>query len=399
MEEDRKLDELINRRQQTAMHANAAVAAPVAREPDAALDALVDVNMGRFSPAQVEEWLLAVATSLYAQAESQASDNNGAESAEKTLALLYDAPRSATVQCKTKCVLWSLSREIFKKIQAISATANQIQRARWLIASPELATLSAIDLSRLVGTLQAVNYQAGDKIISEGDLTTKIVLIERGHAGIASSKLPMNTPRNEVDKTFGILRPREGKRRSVEFMNARELGKYLENSNDIVSDDMTEEHSAEKEKFQAMCEVYEGRMTGIGALRGRANLPDAWPWVKTDKGEGAQSPISIVAQTNMNCLVFSVEVFENLFGPAEKVIKSTGKRGSIVQDDKPVVKELTFDATKFKMKYILGSGSFGVVTLAEYRVDKAQPPVMYALKSLSKLAVIETGQLRHVLDE
>lgn len=315
------------------------------------------------------------------------------------LALLYDAPRSATVQCKTKCVLWSLSREIFKKIQAISATANQIQRARWLIASPELATLSAIDLSRLVGTLQAVNYQAGDKIISEGDLTTHIVLIERGHAGIASSKLPMNTPRNEVDKTFGILRPREGKRRSVEFMNARELGKYLENSNDIVSDDMTEEHSAEKEKFQAMCEVYEGCMIGIGALRGRANLPDAWPWVKTDKGEGAQSPISIVAQTNMNCLVFSVEVFENLFGPAEKVIKSTGKRGSIVQDDKPVVKELTFDATKFKMKYILGSGSFGVVTLAEYRVDKAQPPVMYALKSLSKLAVIETGQLRHVLDE
>lgn len=87
MEEDRKLDELINRRQQAAMHANAAVAAPIAREPDAALDALADVPMGRFSPAQVEEWLLAVATSLYTQAGSQANDNNGAESAEKTLAL------------------------------------------------------------------------------------------------------------------------------------------------------------------------------------------------------------------------------------------------------------------------------------------------------------------------
>ena len=29
-----------------------------------------------------------------------------------------------------------------------------MQRARWLINSPELAVLSAIDLSRLVGTLQ-----------------------------------------------------------------------------------------------------------------------------------------------------------------------------------------------------------------------------------------------------
>lgn len=312
------------------------------------------------------------------------------------LALLYDAPRSATVQCKTKCVLWSLSREIFKKIQAISATANQIQRARWLISSPELATLSAIDLSRLVGTLQVVNYNTGDKIISEGDITSHIILIERGHAAVATSKLPNGSPRNEVDKTLGILRPREGKRRSVEFMNARELGKYLENNNDIVNEDVTDE--THKEKFETLCEVYEGCMVGIGALRGRANMPDAWQWVKNGKSEGAVSPLSLVAMSQMNCLVFSVEVFENLFGPAEKVIKTHGRRASI-HDDKPVVKEMTFDSTKFKMKYILGSGSFGVVTLAEYRADKTHPAVNYALKSLSKLAVIETGQLRHVLDE
>lgn len=89
MEEDRKLDELINRRQQEASQANATAAAPVAREPDAALDTLPDVPMGRFTPAQVEEWLLAVAASLYAQTENgnAAADANGAESAEKTLAL------------------------------------------------------------------------------------------------------------------------------------------------------------------------------------------------------------------------------------------------------------------------------------------------------------------------
>jgi CRP-like cAMP-binding protein len=325
------------------------------------------------------------------------------------LALLYDAPRSATVQCKTKCVLWSLSREIFKKIQAISATANQIQRARWLIASPELAVLSAIDLSRLVGTLQAVNYAAGDKIIGEGDLTTHIILIERGHAAVTSSKFRPQTARNEVDKALGILRPREGKRRSVEFMNAKELGKYLENNNDILPMDEAHGESAyaaaaanapkaETQKLEALCEVYEGCMVGIGALRGRANMPDAWRWAKNGKIEGAESPLSIYATSNMNCLVFSVEVFENLFGPAEKVIKTHGRK-TIVQDEKPTVKEITFDSTKFKMKYILGSGSFGVVTLAEYRADKSQPPINYALKSLSKLAVIETGQLRHVMDE
>jgi CRP-like cAMP-binding protein len=328
------------------------------------------------------------------------------------LALLYDAPRSATVQCKTKCVLFSLSREIFKKVQAISSTANQLQRSRWLISSPELATLSAIDLSRLVGTLQIVHYAPGDKIINEGDLTQHIVLIERGHAAIASSKITGKMARNECDKVLSIFRPREGKRRSVEFMNAAELGKYLKNSNDIAPMDdassavspRTAAANANPAITDLACEVYEGCMLGMGSLRGKANLPDGWKWIKKGKQEGAESPLTMVAASNMSCLVFTVEVFENLFGPAEKAIKTQqalaekNKKG-IVQDDKPTHKELVFDSTKFKMKYILGSGSFGVVTLAEYRVDKNLPPVNYALKSLSKLAVIETGQLRHVLDE
>ncbi len=315
------------------------------------------------------------------------------------LALLYDAPRSATVQCKTKCVLWSLSREIFKRVQAISATANQIQRARWLIVSPELATLSAIDLSRLVGTLQVVQFAAGDKIIGEGDLTSQIILIEKGHASISSSKVNVSATRNEIDRALGILRPREGKRRSVEFMNASELKKYLQNSNDIAPIE-EKELVPERKKVDA-CEIYEGCMVGIGALRGRANLPDAWKWVKNGKNEGAESPLTMYASSPMTCLVFSVEVFENLFGPAEKAIKSQAnvKKSGGDEQAEPEKKEMSFDSTKFKMKYILGSGSFGVVTLAEYRLDKNQPAVLYALKSLSKLAVIETGQLRHVLDE
>lgn len=318
------------------------------------------------------------------------------------LALLYDAPRSATVQCKSKCVLFSLSREIFKKVQAISSTANQIQRARWLIQSPELATLSAIDLSRLVGTLQVVHFSPGDKIINEGDVTNHIFLIEKGHAVIASTKIPSKTPRNEVDKILSILRPREGKRRSVEFMNASELRKYLENSNDITPiDEAGNKIENDKMKLDVAAEVYEGCMLGIGSLRGKANLPDGWKWIKKGKQDGAESPLTMVAATTMTCLVFTVEVFENLFGPAEKAIKTTqtGAKKPAVVDDKPSHKEIVFDSTKFKMKYVLGSGSFGVVTLAEYRADKSQPPTNYALKSLSKLAVIETGQLRHVLDE
>lgn len=327
------------------------------------------------------------------------------------LALLYDAPRSATVQCKTHCVLWSLSRAIFKNIQAISATANQIQRSRWLIQSPELATLSAIDLSRLVGTLQAVTFETGDLVITEGQLTSHIMLIEKGHASVtcSSSKFSSLFPnassstdkalKNEIDKHFGIYRPREGKRRSVEYMNVNELKSFLDNNNDIIQlDDNSNDETKIESSSETLCEVYEGCMVGIPALRAKAKVPDGWNWIKREDGtEGSEAPFTITALSPMHCLVFTVEVFENLFGPAEQALKVNKVEEKAPTEE--IKKEIVFDSTKFKMKYILGSGSFGVVTLAEYRPDKNSIPEIYALKSLSKSTVIETHQLRHVLDE
>ena len=325
------------------------------------------------------------------------------------LALLYDAPRSATVTTKTPCVLWTLSRDIFKRIQTISATANQIQRARWLIASPELATLSAIDLSRLVGTLQMVQVADGDTIFVEGEVTNQIVLIEKGHAAVtsasASKTLAPGSNVKIVDKELGIYRPREGKRRSVDTMNVHQLNKFLAGKTGNADDSM---HDGEEEVApttvappETLCEVYEGCIIGTGSLRGKAGMKDCWKWSKEGKTEGGVSPLTIKAMGAMTILVFTVDVFENLFGPVEKVLhaQDQSKKLAKTEEEKPKAKEMQFDSTKFKQKFILGSGSFGVVTLAEYKQDKNSPPLLCALKSLSKLAVIETGQLRHVLDE
>jgi len=324
------------------------------------------------------------------------------------LALLYDAPRSATVQCKTKSVVWSLSREIFKKIQAVSANANQIQRARWLVAAPELAILSAIDLSRLVGTLHSQHFNVGDNIFTEKELSNTVYLIEKGVGNVYSSKLSPTDSKQQVDKTLGILRPREGKRKSVASMTVGELGDYLQNQNEIAGDVnsvKTADVKAAEEKNPPVCEIYDGCIIGLGALRGKAKMPDSWLWKSDSKfpNGAAESPLTLIAQTPITCLSFTVDVFENLFGPVEKVllpgiIPAQAKSQSKAEVTKTVVKELSFDSTKFKSKYVLGSGSFGVVTLAEYKnADKTT--TLYALKSLSKLAVIETGQLRHVIDE
>jgi CRP-like cAMP-binding protein len=127
------------------------------------------------------------------------------------LALLYDAPRSATVRCKTKCVLWSLKREVFKQIQAVSASQIQMQRARWLINSPDLAVLSAIDFSRLVGTLQGVPFRVGEPLYKEGAVTSQILIVEKGTAHVYTSKDLSDLSKDDIDKHLGIIRPRSSK--------------------------------------------------------------------------------------------------------------------------------------------------------------------------------------------
>ena len=127
------------------------------------------------------------------------------------LALLYDAPRSATVRCKRSdelVVLWSLSRDIFKQVQIESTSALQTQRARWLINSPDLAVLGAIDLSRLVATLHHQDYSAGTALYRTDVPSSECIIIEKGNVGIYASEEIEALPPQEVDKALGVVRSR-----------------------------------------------------------------------------------------------------------------------------------------------------------------------------------------------
>ena len=305
------------------------------------------------------------------------------------LALLYDAPRSATVRCTTKCVLWSLRREIFKQIQAVSASTVSMQRARWLISSPDLAILSAIDLSRLVGTLHTAPFDTGDLMYKEGKATTQVYLIERGTANVYTSKDMSNLSKEEVDKQLGIIRP----------LKSQEKG-----TSTPVPPASPKAAGAHPEMGFFSCTIGEGCLVGIEGLRAKAGMPDAWKWQSDGAGKmGAIPPFSASVLEPTTCSCFTVEVFENLFGPCAEALREgsdkNGRRSGAVDESIKVREEMTFDSTKFKLKYVLGSGSFGVVTFAEYTDPVSTKTTGYALKSLSKATVIETGQLRHVMDE
>lgn len=124
------------------------------------------------------------------------------------LALLYNEPRSATVKCMSHAVLWSLRREVFKRIQSMAASDAQLLWSKWLINSPELAVLPPLDLSRLVGVLRVQTFHDGDLIYSEKQLTNRCILIESGCAEVYMTKVDRFSTKDEALELVGISYPR-----------------------------------------------------------------------------------------------------------------------------------------------------------------------------------------------
>lgn len=376
------------------------------------------------------------------------------------LALIYDCPRSATVVCKTDVRVFSLQRKLFKRVMAISVDAVAAQRSRWLLNSPELAILSPMHLSRLVAALKPQSYQKGHLVYEEMQLTSQVTLIERGSASIMTSMDLRGFDTEEVDKMFGILRPRQKARvKSVNTMDFKQLQTFLQSadsaalaadgpSHQIVIEQsvvdqggasasllrqgskltLHDETGGSSKTWYTACEVWEGCVLGIGVLRGKAGIANGWRWVNDAelqrKGLGgqerAETPFTCQANEYCETVSFTVEAFEALFGAIDNVLVKNNGGGSGDNQTLPyAVPDLQqrtgypFDVSKFKILSVLGSGSFGTVTLAEYtHPPSAGPGIvfslnspgpgekrMYALKSLSKASIVSSGQLRHVIDE
>ena len=321
------------------------------------------------------------------------------------LALLYNAPRSATVKCLSDCVFWVLSRDMFKNIQAMAASASMMQRSNWLINCPELQALGSVEMSRLMGSLQTTTYRAGEKLYERDCLSSRIILIEKGSAVIDLPPELENLSVHEIDHRLGIIRPTGDRRKSVTAMSINELYEYMSCGESVG------EHGVSHGE-DGICTVHEGCLLGIAALRAKATSADygMWKWVQRSGDQGsqgsAQCPVTIQALDIMQCSVFTVELFERLYGPASDVLPNllstdrnvvTTNGDAVATGDGMMVDaaDMKFEESNFEFVRVLGRGSYGVVMLAKYNQTSTQ----YALKRLSKIGVIETGQLRHVLDE
>lgn len=125
------------------------------------------------------------------------------------LALLYNAPRAATITAKTDCVLWSLDRSTFTHIVKNAAINKRNQHEEFLKGVEIFSTVEPYELTKIMDAVKPVEYKAGSAIINEGDEGNSFFLLEKGEAyamkRIDPSKPPVQVMEYKEGSYFGEL--------------------------------------------------------------------------------------------------------------------------------------------------------------------------------------------------
>lgn len=98
------------------------------------------------------------------------------------LALLYNAPRAATVVAETDCLLFSLDRETFNRIVR-GAAARRREAYQRLLSKVEILTdLRESEREKLCDCLRTETYRQGELVVRQGDAGRHLYFVMEGTA-------------------------------------------------------------------------------------------------------------------------------------------------------------------------------------------------------------------------
>ncbi|KAL7491338.1 hypothetical protein ACHAWT_001927, partial [Skeletonema menzelii] len=267
-------------------------------------------------------------------------------SSARELALMYGSPRAATIRAKSDCVLWFLDRRDFKGI-----TGSHKQRREEII----LDTLRKVklgdnvlgdvlrpsDLYAMALATQSDSFAKDDVIIRQGEKGDSFYIIESG--------------------TIDVFITEQGKEPVARLTSGHFFGEKA-----LISEDVR----------QATC----------------------------------------IASTDAKCLTLTREDFVRMLGNLQDLLNNGEQRpssssaatreekdDSTSSEDTEHSSDTRFELSDLEIKRTLGIGAFGRVKLVKVKSEKVSkgenPTQTYALKCLSKRAIVDSGLQDHVINE
>eukprot|EP01083_Nonionella_stella_P085326 236565_1 len=100
------------------------------------------------------------------------------------LALLYGAPRAASVQAISDAIVWCVHRAHLRKAIMNEASKERNKHIAFLKKVPLLSSLLTAEVTAIDDALEEETFQAGDVIIKQGDKGDKFYIIKEGKAQV-----------------------------------------------------------------------------------------------------------------------------------------------------------------------------------------------------------------------
>ncbi|KZO92148.1 camp-dependent protein kinase regulatory subunit [Calocera viscosa TUFC12733] len=118
------------------------------------------------------------------------------------LALMYNAPRAATVVAVTHSIVWALDRLTFRTILLETTLRKRRMYDQFLSTVPLFKGLSQYERYKIADTLDTLVYRKGDYVIKQGDVGDRFYIIEMGNAAVLKDVTDEN---GNVDKRVVAL--------------------------------------------------------------------------------------------------------------------------------------------------------------------------------------------------
>ena len=138
------------------------------------------------------------------------------------LALLYNAPRAATIRAKTDCTCWALDRECFNNIVKDAAVKKREKYENTLKKVEILKSIDPYELGQICDALKSQSFTKGEFIIKQGDRGDVFYILDDGKAHaekiFEQGKQPQKVKDYESGGFFGELALLKGEPRAASIV-------------------------------------------------------------------------------------------------------------------------------------------------------------------------------------
>ena len=310
------------------------------------------------------------------------------------LALLYNAPRAATVVARDDSAVWVLSRFTFRKIVTAGNAAKLREYESFLKKVTSFEALLDYERSRIAEALEEVQYPAGFVIVRQGEPGDTFFIIATGEVRC--------TIKGEADDEVEVARYTAGN-----YFGERALVNNEKRAATVTSTTAVTCLYLNREAFATLLgpfeEIFKRREV---QYRSASQTPRATPLTggrsilpaivgKSSTGVSATTSPVLTNTSGSGITIAPIAESTSSSLVTTAISASSSNTASSSAASFPAKPPVRYSLSEFKVIGTLGKGSFGHVQLVRHYLTNTT----YALKTVSKMSVVKLGQQEHMVNE